>query len=98
MQAVQTKYLGPSNSHGSRIIAKCATKRIIVARDYSTNIEDDHRRVARKLILQMGWTGRWIQGCLPDETYAFVCEQRRDEGQRDGNHEGFDVWAGMDDA
>lgn len=91
MQAVQTRYLGPTNSHGSRIKATCQAKSIIRPRDYSANIEDDHRNVARELILAMGWYGHWVQGCLPTGDYAFCCAK-----WENGLTEGFGVWAGMD--
>lgn len=87
MQAIQTKYLGPSNSHGSRIKATCQAKSITRARDYHLNGEDDHRRVARELAQEMGWHGHWVQGCLPSGDYAFVSSKRLD-----GPTEGFDVW------
>lgn len=89
-QAIQTKFIGPGNVRGSRIVAKCDAKRIVVSWDYALNPGDNHRAAAKKLILQLGWYGHWVQGSLPDGTDCFVCSKREP-----GMHEGFDVWENM---
>ena len=57
MQAITTKYAGPTNSRGSRIIAKCAAGSNTVAYDYALNIDANHRAAALALVAKLGWTG-----------------------------------------
>ena len=94
MQAIQTKYLGPTNNRGGRLKATCDAGALTVEWNHALNPTDNHRAVARRLILQLGWHGTWVQGSLPGGGDVFVCRQRR-EADWAGNHEGFDVWAGM---
>lgn len=94
MQAIQTKYLGPTNTRDSRIKASCQAGSLTMSYDHRLNLEENHREAARQLILRRGWYGRWAGGVLPAGDYAFVCSQRVWEGGK-GCHEGFDVWEGM---
>lgn len=76
-QAIQTKFLGPTNTRGSRIRAWCEAKSIVVAWDHSLNQQDNHAAAARAVYEAMGWCGdgftAWYGGSLPgDQGYAFV--------------------------
>lgn len=75
-QAIQTKFLGPTNSHGSRIKAWCQAKSIIRPVDHGLSIEARHYSVAMELCNLLGWQehGPLIQGALPDPSngYCFV--------------------------
>ena len=99
MQAIETRYIGPSNVKGARIVARCDAKRIIVGWDHSLNSEDNHRAAARKLILQLGWHGRWVSGAIPSlpSGYVHVNVQRYEDDWK-GPNEGFDVWRDLDKA
>lgn len=60
MQAITTRYLGPTNHRPSRIIAQCNAGRLVVSWDYALNIEDNHGAAAQALIAKLGWTTkRW---------------------------------------
>lgn len=77
MQAIQTKYLGPTGgarSRGARIVAKCAAKRIVVGWNYECDEPANHAIAAKRLANQLGWLdGRRLEsGSLPDGTYAHV--------------------------
>jgi hypothetical protein len=76
MQAIQTKYHGPTNTRDSRITAKCASKRITVSYDHALDIEGNHVTAARKLAEVMdwltGWHGSLLAGSLPDGSYVHV--------------------------
>ncbi len=80
MQAITTKALGPTDTQGQRIIARCQAKRVTVAWDYALGTEANHDAACRQLVLAMGWDGpnypgRWVGGGLPDGTgnaYVFV--------------------------
>lgn len=55
MQAIQTRYFGPSNVRGSRIKATCAATSITVGYDHALNSEKNHEAAAIALIAKMGW-------------------------------------------
>lgn len=55
MQAIQTKYIPPTNTLGSRVSAKCSAGRIVVAWDYSLNPDENHKAAARALIIKLHW-------------------------------------------
>ena len=73
-QAIQTKYLGPTNTHGSRIKAWCQARAIIRPVDHSLSMENRHHDVAMELADMLDWPGPWYGGALPDPStgYAFV--------------------------
>lgn len=76
MQAIITKYLGPTNNRGSRIVAKCERGRIIVSWDYKLNVNENHKAARDALLRRFiredvekygptsksGWDGKWIMG------------------------------------
>lgn len=55
MQAIRTKYFGPSNVRGSRIQAKCEAKTIYVGFAHELNSEGNHQAACEELVRQMGW-------------------------------------------
>lgn len=85
MQAIETKYLGPTNTLGSRIKASCERGSITVQWDYSLGVEDNHRAAAARLLAKFSqedsakyggreshhW-GEFVTGTLPDGRFAHV--------------------------
>jgi hypothetical protein len=65
-QAIVTKYVGPSNVRGSRIIAKAAAGRVIVDYDDALNSNENHIAAAKKLAEKFGWVGEWHGGGMPE--------------------------------
>ena len=95
MQAIVTKYLGPTNSRGSRFKAKCAAGSLTVSYDYRLNSEDNHKAAAEALRAKLGWKGSLEMGWLPDGTCCHVFSESRnlvDEvllwAKTPGNHGG----------
>jgi len=101
MQAIQTKYLGPTNTRGSRIKAWCDAGSLTVD-FHSIDASDDadrYEQVAAMLAEKLGWTGdrygSLVTGCLPDGSYCHVFTQAVDllrgvrkacrEGRNNGN-------------
>lgn len=79
VQAIVTKYLGPTNSRGARIKATAAAGSQTVYYDHSLNIEANHARSAKQLAMKFGWTGSYYQGGMPgDSGYCFVGVSDRD--------------------
>ncbi len=57
MQAIETVYIGPTNTKPGRIRASCDAKTIVVSWDHNHDIEDNHIAAARNLCQQLGWVG-----------------------------------------
>lgn len=76
MQAIQTKYFGPTNSRGSRIKATCAAGSLTIPYPYALSGQAAHRAAADALITKLGWDkgyhGEILGGQLADGTYVFV--------------------------
>ena len=54
-QSITTRYAGPSDSRGSRVIAKCDAGRITVPWDHALNAPDNHAAAALQLHHKLGW-------------------------------------------
>lgn len=76
MQAIRTKYHGPSNVRGSRISATAAAGRVIVEWDDALNYEQNHAAAAQKLCAKLNWSGTLISGGLPDGSKVHVFADR----------------------
>lgn len=69
MQAIVTKYLGPTNYRGSRIRASAQAGSVTIGYDDALDTEDNHRAAAKALMVKYGWDehSRIIgSGGLPD--------------------------------
>ncbi len=85
MQGIETRYMGPTNTRGSRIKATSASGiSITVPYDYELDAFDNHEKAARALMKKLGWTGKIAGGSLPgNRGYAFVfAEGARDPSAR----------------
>ena len=81
MQAITTKFYGPTNCRGARYKASCEAGSITLSQDYAIGSEENHVRVARALIEKLGWFhddargdryADWYSGGTPTG-YVFVC-------------------------
>lgn len=72
MQAIVTKYLGPTDHRGARIVASCYADRLTIPYPHEKSGEDAFRVAAEALRDKLGWTGVLVGGSLPDGSYAFV--------------------------
>lgn len=67
MKSIFTKYAGPTNHRGSRIIAKDMDgNRVTVSYDAALSSEQNHRMAAITLHAKMGWTGQVVGGQYKD--------------------------------
>ena len=63
MQTISTKYYGPTNTKGSRIVAKTASgKRFTQDYLHSLNADENHWLAAQGLAQKLQWSGTMIQG------------------------------------
>jgi hypothetical protein len=73
MQAIETKYFGPTNVKGSRIKAECAAGSVTIGYDHAINLEENHIAAARHLIAKLGWDALDLAtGCLKSGNYCHV--------------------------
>jgi hypothetical protein len=56
MQAIRTRYHGPTNSRGSRISAKCEAGTVSVTYDDALNLAENHQAACEALLTKLGWT------------------------------------------
>ncbi len=85
MQAIVTKYLGPTNNRPSRIKVFCDAKSMTVSWDHGRGPDANHRRAVAMLALDLGWSGEWVTGSAPQKgsphAVVAVCVRRfPDEG------------------
>lgn len=82
MQAIRTRFHGPSNVKGSRYSAKCEARTIYLSADHSLDSADNHRRACEELVKVMGWnTGKLAGGMVGgefqhDHYWVFVNDMR----------------------
>lgn len=53
MQAIQTKFFGPTNTRGSRIKASCWITSVTVSYDYALNAEENHIAAIEALVSKL---------------------------------------------
>lgn len=66
MQAIDTKYYGPTNYRCARIRVRCQARTMFVYWDHSLGIEPNHDAAAKTLAEKLDWRGRWFSGALAD--------------------------------
>ena len=75
LQAITTRFIGPTNSRGSRFSATCRAGRVIVSRDYSLNANENHIAAANALREKLGWMDIDMQSGMnhKDEGVHVLC-------------------------
>jgi hypothetical protein len=72
-QAIETRYLGPTNTKGGRIKATAWAGSVTVGYDYALDVQENHKAAADALIAKLGWTGTFAQGGnVKGDGYYFV--------------------------
>jgi hypothetical protein len=77
MQAITTKYLGPTNSRGSRIKATACGTSVTISYDHSLSAEEAHKAAAIALCTNFGWGnyGNLISGSI-ENGFVFLFEPK----------------------
>jgi hypothetical protein len=75
MQAIRTRYHGPTNSRGSRIIAKCGGGSVVMPYNHALNLDGNHAAAAQMLLERMGWPGVYHGGQFEHDYYWVVPER-----------------------
>lgn len=81
-QAIETKWLGPTNYRGARVKASAQAGSITLPWDHTKDVADNHIAAAQALAAKYGWEGSYVGGAKADDTgYAFVCLGREKLGE-----------------
>lgn len=79
MQAILTRYLGPTNCRGARIKAECYSDSVTIPYPHELSGEEVHRAAALALIAKINkrcpqspWPTEFVTGCLPSQEYCHV--------------------------
>lgn len=72
MQSIVTKYLGATDSKGSRIKATAYAGSVTLAWNHELDATGNSIAAARALAEKLGWSGSWAMGTLPDSRDVFV--------------------------
>lgn len=67
-QAIVTKYLGPTDSRGSRVKAKSYAGSVTIPWDDAKGVDENHQAAAIALARKLGWIGRLYVGGMPDNS------------------------------
>ena len=78
-QSIVVKYIGPTNSRGSRMKAISQAGSITISYDYSLSSDELHWKAAKALIEKLRWdekngykNNEWAMGWLPDGSSVFT--------------------------
>ena len=74
MQAIQVRYLGPTDTKGSRMKAFCLGGSHTINIDNARSIGYNAKRAAFELASQLNWPGNYVGGTLPCGDVVFVNE------------------------
>lgn len=74
MQAIITKYLGPTNYRGSRIKAMASSRGpyVVLPWDSALSQVDNHDFAAQELAAQLDWLGMWSGADLDADSRVYV--------------------------
>ena len=77
MQAIETKYLGPTNTKGARIKASAWADSVTIPFEYGPGTDGAHDLAVIALATKLGWWGVWARGGKADCTgNVYVCISR----------------------
>lgn len=74
-QAIQVKYLGPTDTLGSRMKATARGGSVTVGYNPALNSQQNAETAMLALVSKLGWDkyqATWQAGSLPNEDYVFV--------------------------
>jgi hypothetical protein len=74
---LKCKYLGPTNSHGTRISVQRYEsgrgkdpQRIVVSWDYGLEIADNYAQAVQTYLNEANWSGHWVTSTVTDGAVA----------------------------
>lgn len=78
-QAIETKWQGPTDRRGSRVLARADAAKLTVQWDHALNVQDNHRAAAEALARKLGWhtPDTSMEGGAMRNGYVWVFVDRR---------------------
>lgn len=61
MSEIRTKYEGPTDRHGSRIVARFGSKQLTTPYEHADNASANHARAAAMLASKLKLSGHWVE-------------------------------------
>lgn len=61
-QAIETKFIGPTNTRGSRVKASAQAGSVTIGWDHALNTDENHAKAAQALADKYGWEGNMVGG------------------------------------
>jgi hypothetical protein len=81
-QAITTKYVGPTNHRGTRVIATSeGGHRLVHSWKYELGTYENHKAAAQALAHKLGWKGT-LHGGSTRKGYAFVFDESGRDARR----------------
>jgi len=71
-QAIETKYLGPTDTKGARVVARCDGGRLVVSWKCEHNPTVNHAMAAMALAERLGWVSSRIPAHIGGTRGGFV--------------------------
>ena len=71
-QAIRVKHFCPTNTLGSRFVARASAGSVSHQYDYETDHDNNATEAAKKLCAKFGWNYQLAGGKLPDGSWIFV--------------------------
>ena len=71
-QAIETRYLPPTNCRGARVVAQCDAGRLVLPWRDNLDPVENHHAAAEALRERLGWYVKLIGGST-QQGYAWVC-------------------------
>jgi hypothetical protein len=73
MQAIVTKYHGPTNNRDSRVSASCPAGRVTIHWEDGLGVVENHVAAVRALLKKLNWEDRkWARGEIGNGSSGFV--------------------------
>ena len=78
LQAIETRYLSPTNVRGARVKATAGAGSVTLGWDHALNPDENHAAAARALCARFDWKGTLATGQLATGHRAHVFTGRED--------------------
>lgn len=69
MQAIRTRYYGPTNTRGSRIVAKCEAGTLSMPYNHALSAYQNHATCAALMLKRFSWGKPYVGGCFANDYY-----------------------------
>jgi hypothetical protein len=96
LQAITTKYIGPTNYRGSRIKARCKAGSVTVPWDYAISPNANHIAAARALCVKLQWPYEFDSGMDHNQNGVHVMRRHWRVRIELAEEQAADLYAGLE--